>query len=677
MTLTKVIGGNRVGSGKKMKVELHGYDRSTHDLSKVFRSTMACGTLVPCYVNIGLNGDTWDIDTQAIIRTLPTNAPLFGSFKMQVDWFVVPLRLYNGTLHNNPINVGLKMQNIPFQKLTIYHNTKTDKNRNFRTCQINGSALLRYLGLKGVGSSTGSNGTSYKTINATSILAYYDIFKNYYANKQEENFYWIGNKNNQADTTINYITGWYSQQSGAGHTWKATGNEVEFNGNTIWIYEINGNALNTENISFTINETTKTLNEFIEDEEIFIYQISDTKIAFKFTEEQLFTPSNTVLLSAAGTGEENRIELKECPLEALDRVRELTLGMTEAIKKEATNSSFNEVVTYFGQGYYNEEMLEQLPDFSNINGYQDEKPNNSIYSQYGLCIKTYQNDMFNNWLDKEIIDGDNGIAAVTTIDTSDGLNLDALNLAQKVYNMLNRIAISGGTYQDWQEVQYGERVIKLAETPIYEGGCSYEIGFEEVVSTTDTEDTNNTALGSLAGKGTIINREENKVVIHIEEPSIIMAIASITPRIDYSDGNKWYLTELLNYGDLHVPALDTIGYQNLKAEQMAWWTYTSNIDDEMIWESPAVGKLPAWINYMTDVNETYGDFVDTLDFMVLNRNYERILGNNIKDITSYIDPTKYNLAFSNADLYAQNFWVQLGFNIETRRKMSAKIIPNL
>ena len=50
-----------------------------------------------------------------------------------------------------------------------------------------------------------------------------------------------------------------------------------------------------------------------------------------------------------------------------------------------------------------------------------------------------------------------------------------------------------------------------------------------------------------------------------------MGIMSITPRIDYSQGNKWYMTELDNMNDLHKPALDGIGFQELITEQMAWW----------------------------------------------------------------------------------------------------------
>jgi len=49
----------------------------------------------------------------------------------------------------------------------------------------------------------------------------------------------------------------------------------------------------------------------------------------------------------------------------------------------------------------------------------------------------------------------------------------------------------------------------------------------------------------------------------------------------------------------------------------------------------------------------------------------------IKDLTTYIDPSKFNNIFADTQLDAQNFWTQIGVNITARRKMSAKIIPNL
>ena len=58
--------------------------------------------------------------------------------------------------------------------------------------QVNPSCLLAYLGIRGFANMEGPT-TKIVSKNALPILAYYDIFKNYYANTQEENFYIIGN----------------------------------------------------------------------------------------------------------------------------------------------------------------------------------------------------------------------------------------------------------------------------------------------------------------------------------------------------------------------------------------------------------------------------------------------------------------------------------------------------
>ena len=145
------------------------------------------------------------------------------------------------------------------------------------------------------------------------------------------------------------------------------------------------------------------------------------------------------------------------------------------------------------------------------------------------------------------------------------------------------------------------------------------------------------------------------------------------------------MTELDTLDDLHKPALDGIGFENLLQERMAWWGTYYNTNGDLI--KLAAGKIPAWMNYMTAVNETHGDFADENKtmFMTLNRRYEYRGCTNpggkakpgIIDMTTYINPTKYNYSFADTNLDAQNFWVQLGVQIFARRVMSAKIIPNL
>ena len=83
MTIAKSIGKNTLGGGKKMDVKIRSYNRSTHDLSYAWRSTMNVGTLVPFMSQIALPGDTWEINLNEKVLTHPTVGPLFGSFKLQ------------------------------------------------------------------------------------------------------------------------------------------------------------------------------------------------------------------------------------------------------------------------------------------------------------------------------------------------------------------------------------------------------------------------------------------------------------------------------------------------------------------------------------------------------------------------------------------------------------------
>ncbi len=114
---------------------------------------------------------------------------------------------------------------------------------------------------------------------------------------------------------------------------------------------------------------------------------------------------------------------------------------------------------------------------------------------------------------------------------------------------------------------------------------------------------------------------------------------------------------------------------------MAWFdTEYDNVEGTLTFQS--AGKQPAWINYMTNVNKVCGNFaIEKEMYMTLNRRYEAKWENefrpNLSDLTTYIDPSKFNHIFADTRLDAQNFWCQIGVDIEARRKMSAKVIPNL
>ena len=205
--MKKTLGGDRLRSESKMEVYLPNFGRSSHNIGKIIRTSQACGTIVPYWCQIGLDGTTFYIDITTKVKTLPTTGPVFGSFKHQIDVFVIPIRLYIAALHNNALGVGLNMSKVLLPQFrvstavaSIYEN---DTNRG----QVNPSSLLAYLGIRGFGRSKVNS--QVRKFPAMFNLAYWDIFKNYYANKQEENAYVI--------TGINHI--WKKISVGDGVAW--------------------------------------------------------------------------------------------------------------------------------------------------------------------------------------------------------------------------------------------------------------------------------------------------------------------------------------------------------------------------------------------------------------------------------------------------------------------------
>lgn len=681
--MKKTLGGDRIRSESKMEVYLPNFGRSSHNIGKIIRTSQACGTIVPYWCQIGLDGTTFYIDITTKVKTLPTTGPVFGSFKHQIDVFVIPIRLYIAALHNNALGVGLNMSKVLLPQFrastaiaSIYEN---DTNRG----QVNPSSLLAYLGIRGFGRSKVSSHV--RTFPAMFNLAYWDIFKNYYANKQEENAYVI--------TGINHI--WKKISAGDGIAWNRVWTE-----NLSEAYPLSPSSQapsfiklefeekispeEVNEIQFLTNDPerpTQQVNKLTKLGDAFIFERTDPEAMGLKKPENPNKATNIYVyqvkkpikiaynLNIAGGNfltmpDNQKIKLTPFPLKNIDeeRTKILAAPSTSAYIIGGATMPYGAAIKTIG-----------LPSHDRRTKYNS---TNSWYSQAGLAVKTYLSDRFNNWLNTEWIDGTTGgINAITAVDVTDGkLTMDALILQKKIFNMLNRVAITDGTYQAWREATYGIRSATLPESPIFCGGMQSEIAFDEIVSNSATDEE---PLGTLAGRGVATMYKSGRgLKIKCTEPSMIMALGSITPRIDYSQGNKWW-TRLQTMDDFHKPTLDAIGFQELITEEAAAWNTELEEDFTPIYQS--LGKQPSWIEYTTDVNETYGEFAAgmPLAFMCLNRVYEENEDGSIGNASTYIDPTIYNNIFAESRLSSQNFWVQVAFDVTARRVMSAKQIPNL
>lgn len=673
MSKTVNLGGERLGSGAKINAQIEGHGRSSFNQSSIFYSDMNCGTLVPFMCEIGLPGTTADINLAADAFTLPTVGPMFGTYKLQLDVFKIPIRLYQSSLHMNRNEVGQDMDKIilPLMNLKAEAINNIDlANGITNEKQINPSSLFAYLGVRGIGRSEEQEVN--RDFNALFHMAYWDIYKNMYANKQEKvgkfinarennfSWNWVGTTGNFTDKETVILDNGEESTCYLTDIFGLFGNDtskvsqdvyfkvVEEQNQNTWIVTVRDITDGQLGINLNPSVLNPAPNEFeIYFESNGFYRIEPLT---ELTDNYEFIGLNVGFEPGVQIDSRNGIETFE--LKNIDQMRLKCLKADDDVPFYITDLPF--------------------APFSAYNSYANNKWSKTE-EQNLLAIKTFQSDRFNNWLNSEYIDKVNKNSA---IDVSSGsFTMDALNLAKKVYNLENQITVAGGTYQDWQEVVYGVYGGGTQETPMYVGGLQSEITFGEVVSNAAAADE---PLGTLAGKGKLANFKGGRIMVKCSEPSLIMGIVSITPRLTYSQGNKWY-NELQTMDDFHKPEFDAIAYQDLLIEEAAAWSTKVNTDGTLTKYSG--GKQTSWIEYQTNVPETYGGFADQnkLMFMVNDRQYEPsdVNQSGVIDWSTYIDPSKFNYCFADTTLDSRNFWIGISKQITMRRVMSAKQIPNL
>ena len=312
---------------------------------------------------LALPGDTFDIDLDTKILTHPTVGPLFGQFKMQLDVFTCPLRLYQAQLHNNALNIGLDMKKVKLPKFANNFQTLEGDKAPYKKSKKSGKgSLAEYLGLK-----YEPIRDSVNNVNAVPYFAYYDVFKNFYANKQEEYFMLMGGGTFISNGTVTtkdtvlykvdnaglYINRKNAQGESANkpveftiskELWEASKKE-----NTVTLYY----NVDTEPVSIKINAINSYVEKETESEgKVTVTCRNGTKLVFpnKELNEGVHTATGKEWISSQGTWVPSYTSSYK--LEEIENLREYILkqGKKEVlIKNDSTDQVDGEGVTGEGE----------------------------------------------------------------------------------------------------------------------------------------------------------------------------------------------------------------------------------------------------------------------------------------------------------------------------------------
>lgn len=153
-----------------------------HDRSHYLRTSMAPGLGYPIYCREALPGDQIQLEFKHLMNTQAILNPLYGSYRLQICVFFAGTSLYIPRLWRN--GFMSKSRGILDISYPIYTLSATDP-----ITRVHESSLPAFLGLGvGFGRFTVTAPTKGSTINLVPYLMYYDIFRHYYANRQENQY---------------------------------------------------------------------------------------------------------------------------------------------------------------------------------------------------------------------------------------------------------------------------------------------------------------------------------------------------------------------------------------------------------------------------------------------------------------------------------------------------------
>lgn len=308
----------------------------------------------------------------------------------------------------------------------------------------------------------------------------------------------------------------------------------------------------------------------------------------------------------------------------------------------------------------------------------------------GLALRCHMPDRMNVILNSAFYDANVTNVRVNT--TSDGFTVDQLVTAKKLWNSRNKDAVTSGFFSDWIKSHYGVTPRIMNEQPTYCGSSSSDIFFEDIRATTGADlnigDDNYTqSLGDKASSGKGYSSSRRFRIVS-DRPGYIMVLASLVPRVDYYQGVERF-TRHIKTTDLFTPEFNGIGMQDvLESDLCADASNAIDVSYSKAWEydanlnpfQNAIGKQPAFIEYMTAVNTVAGQFADgSLKSWVLARDMG-VTNSSLSylkqvDSSAYIHPGDWNQPFADQQAYAENFLCQFYIDHQVRSSVLKRLLP--
>lgn len=234
--------------------------------------------------------------------------------------------------------------------------------------------------------------------------------------------------------------------------------------------------------------------------------------------------------------------------------------------------------------------------------------------------------------------------------------------ANKLEEFYEADGIGGSRYPENTLVQWGERTpdARLPRAQFL-GSFSQPVSVAEVVQNSSTDSTS--PQGNLAGKGTSYGRGF-LFGKHFSMHGFLLFFTSIKTGAIYEQGINPMFSRF-DWTEYAWPRFAHLGEEPIYEKELG-------VSSDVV-EDSVFGYAPRYSSYKSDQGSIHGQLKSTLNYWTMSRRFSGVPKLNEEFI--YGDPRRDSWAVTNP--FAEQFIVEIDYNIKTRRKLPFFGVPSL
>lgn len=234
--------------------------------------------------------------------------------------------------------------------------------------------------------------------------------------------------------------------------------------------------------------------------------------------------------------------------------------------------------------------------------------------------------------------------------------------ANKLEEFYEADGIGGSRYPENTLVQWGERTpdARLPRAQFL-GSFSQPVSVAEVVQNSSTDSTS--PQGNLAGKGTSYGRGF-LFGKHFSMHGFLLFFTSIKTGAIYEQGINPMFSRF-DWTEYAWPRFAHLGEEPIYEKELG---VSSDVEEDSVF-----GYAPRYSSYKSDQGSIHGQLKSTLNYWTMSRRFSGVPKLNEEFI--YGDPRRDSWAVTNP--FAEQFIVEIDYNIKSRRKLPFFGVPSL